>query len=362
MSQPRILPVILSGGAGTRLWPLSRQSMPKQMIDLLGTGFSLMQQTLKRVSGPAFTSPLILGNQRHTGLIDAQLTGIDVSGDVILEPEARNTAPAVALAVAHAASRGTADQLLILPSDHVIRDEAAFRDAVVEASKAAETGRLVTFGIAPHRPETGFGYIEMGARLDGFSAARALQRFVEKPNLETAQSYLAAGNFVWNAGMFLFSVDAATQAFETYATGILSACQKALDTAEKRGAQIYPNKDAFAQADSISFDYAIMEKAEKAAVVPCDIGWSDIGSFEGLWEVLDKDGDGNATIGDVTLLECSNCLAFSSGSAITMTGLTDQVIIATGDVVTVLPKEKSQDVKALRQVFADQDRPEADRF
>ncbi|MEO0410702.1 MAG: mannose-1-phosphate guanylyltransferase/mannose-6-phosphate isomerase [Pseudomonadota bacterium] len=358
----KLIPVVLSGGAGTRLWPLSRQSKPKQMLDLLGAGQTLMQQTLKRVSGDDFAQPIVLGNVHHEALIKEQLSQISMTADIVLEPEARNTAPAIALAVAFALEQDPGAALIVLPSDHVIEDEAAFVKAVKQASAAADDQRLITFGISPHKPETGFGYIEMGNDLPELNNVNALSRFVEKPDERTAKQYIAAGNFVWNAGMFLFKASAAARAFKAHAPDCLAACEAALKASDTRGNSIMPERKAFQKAPAISFDYAIMEKISTGAVVPCDIGWSDVGSFEGLWEVLPKDASGNATIGDVTLLDCRDCLAFCDGPAITMTGLDGQVIISSGDVVTVLPKSQSQNVKALRQHLADQNRPEAIRF
>lgn len=358
----KLIPVVLSGGAGTRLWPLSRQSKPKQMLDLLGAGKTLMQQTLERVSGDDFDKPIILGNVDHDALIEAQLSELGMSADVLLEPEARNTAPAIALAVAFAMERDPSASLLILPSDHVIKDTPSFIEAVKHAAAAADDARLITFGISPHKPETGFGYIEMGLPLPNHNNISTLNRFVEKPDEETAKTYIAAGNFVWNAGMFLFKAKAAADAFRAHAPDCLAASSAALYASTRTGSTILPNREAFQSAPSISFDYAIMEKIAAGAVVPCDIGWSDVGSFEGLWEVLPKDTSGNATIGDATLLDCQDCLAFCDGPAITMTGLKDQVVISSGDIVTVLPKAQSQEVKALRQHLADRNRPEADRF
>lgn len=357
-----VTPVILSGGAGTRLWPLSRKTKPKQMLDLLGSGHSLMQQTLLRASGPGFDRPVILGNVAHEALIEEQLQALGIAADILLEPEARNTAPAIALAAAFLSERGRDTAMLLLPSDHVVTDEAAFQSAVAAGAAAADSNRLITFGIAPHRPETGFGYVETADTIAGHPNVKHLARFVEKPDEPTARQYIDAGNFVWNAGMFLFTAEAVLQAFKAHAPDCLSAAEAALEQGERRGHICLPSKAAFAKAPNTSFDYAIMEHADTGAVVPCDIGWSDVGSFEGLWEVLAKDDNGNAVIGDVTLLDCQDCLAFCDGPAITMTGLTGQVVISTGDVVTVLPKAQSQNVKALRQTLADAGRAEADDF
>lgn len=332
------------------------------MLDLLGTGRSLMQQTLERVAGDQFGKPIILGNVEHAALIQEQLAQISMDADILLEPEARNTAPAIALACAFAQQRNENSKLLVLPSDHVVTDETAFLTAVANGAAVADDDHLITFGITPHKPETGFGYIEMGATLHSSAHVNALAQFVEKPNLQTAQGYIKAGNFVWNAGMFLFSVTAVTRAFEADAPACLAAAKAALAEADIAGDVTRPNSEAFRQSPKISFDYAIMESTKTGAVVPCDIGWSDVGSFEGLWEVLPKDASGNAVIGDVTLIDCEDCLAFCDGPAIAITGLSGQVVISTSDVTTVLPKEQSQNVKALRQLMEDAGRAEATTF
>lgn len=357
-----IKPVILSGGAGTRLWPVSRQSCPKQLIPLVDPAHSMMQATLARVQGTGFSQPLIIANADHRFLIAEQLRAADQSAQILLEPEGRNTAPAIALAIALAEQDDPDATLLVLPSDHVINDVAAFKRSVAEASEAAKAHDvIVTFGIEPHKPETGFGYIQLGKALNGYDTVQHLERFVEKPDLPTAEGYLASGDYVWNAGMFLLQVKTALKAFETHAPDTLNAARKAIALADRDADFLRPDAAAFAKAPSISFDYAIMEKIGNGAVAPCTIGWSDVGSFEGLYEVLGKDGDGNAVIGDVTAQDTSSSLLYSTGPAVAVSGLKDIALIATPDVVLAVPKAQSQNVKHLVDAFKAASRPEATR-
>lgn len=355
-----ITPVILSGGAGTRLWPLSRKSKPKQLIALVDQDHTMMQATLARVNGPAFSKPMIIASAPHRFLIAEQLRALGQDAHIILEPEGRNTAPAIALAIALAQQKDPEATLLVLPSDHVVEDVAAFHEAIESAAQAAQDqNAIVTFGIHPHRPETGFGYIQLGEDMAKRGAVKRLKRFVEKPDGETAKAYLDSGDYVWNAGMFLFKSDTVAAAFQTHAPDVLACADAALKAGSSDSDFIRPDSSAFAQSPNISFDYAIMEKISNGAVAPCDIGWSDVGSFEGLLDVLDKDDNGNAVVGDVTARETSGSLLYSAGPAIAATGLTDIALIATPDVVLALPKSKSQDVKVLVDLFKSAGRLEA---
>jgi len=320
----------------------------------------MLQATLLRHQGDAFGKPIIVANADHRFLIAEQLRAISVEADIILEPIGRNTAPAIALAVALEQQQGGEDALLVLPSDHVIADVSAFHEAILAAETAAlNSDHIVTFGITPHKPETGFGYIQLGTPIEGAPGVNALNRFVEKPDFETAQSYLASGDYVWNAGMFLFKVQTAVSAFETHATDVLGQARAALSQGTNDTDFIRPDITAFSEAPDISFDYAIMENINNGAVAPCSIGWSDVGSFEGLLDVLDQDADGNAKIGDVTAERTTGSLLYSTGPAIAATGLDDIALIATPDVVLAVPKQDCQDVKKLVDTFKRAGRPEA---
>lgn len=355
-----ITPVILSGGAGTRLWPVSRKSKPKQLIALVDNDHTMMQATLARVQGPAFKKPMIIASAAHRFLIAEQLRAAGQEADIILEPEGRNTAPAIALAVALAQRDDPDAVLLVLPSDHVIEDVAAFHSAIDAAAQAAQTqDAIVTFGINPHKPETGFGYIQLGEDMSPGGAVKRLKRFVEKPDRPTAEQYLASGDYVWNAGMFLFKAGTVAAAFEAHAADVLTCAQTSIEAGASDSDFIRPDATAFAKSPDISFDYAIMEKISNGAVAPCDIGWSDVGSFEGLFDVLTQDGNGNACIGDVTARDTRSSLLYSTGPAIAVTGLDDIALIATPDVVLALPKSKSQDVKDIVDLFKAAGRKEA---
>lgn len=331
-----ITPVILCGGAGTRLWPLSRQQRPKQMLALTGTD-SMLRQTVARVSDPAlYGAPLVVGGTAQAEAIAGEVP----AGRLILEPAARNTAPAIALAALNAAP---SDVLLVLPSDQVIADSQGFDAAVERALPLAEDGWIVTFGMTPDRPETGYGYVKRGAVLaDGVFA---VDRFVEKPDSATAKAYLAEGGYDWNGGIFLMRADVLLDGLAQHAPAILAAARGAVARQETEGARIRPDAAAFAASPSLSIDYAVMEKAAKVAVAPVSIGWSDIGSFEALHQISPQDAAGNVQAGDVIALDTANCLLRSDGPLIAAVGVSDLVVIATADAVLVVPKEQSQRVK-----------------
>ncbi len=336
-SDTRIVPVILSGGSGTRLWPMSREERPKQFLALAGDA-TMFEQTLARVSDDGvFGIPLVVANRRHAELIEGQLNGRDAT--LILEPAARNTAPAIALAALHAAPDAP---LLVMPSDHVITDVGAFHRAVDAVLPLVREGWLATFGIAPDAPETGYGYIEMGGPLaDG---VRRVARFVEKPDSATAEAMLADGQHVWNGGIFLFRADAYLHALATHAPAMLEAAKRSMAAAEREGAIILPDAAAFAASPSDSIDYAVMEKAERVAVVPVSMGWSDLGSWDALHGMH---GGGDAHHGDVIAIDTTNCLLRSDGIRIAAVGVSDLIVVASGDSVLIMPKGRSQDVKAV---------------
>lgn len=336
-----IVPVILSGGSGTRLWPLSREAYPKQFLPLV-TDDTMLQATWKRVSSIAGAAPIVVANQEHRFMAAEQLRECKaVPQALILEPVGRNTAPAIAIAALQALAKAEDALLLVLPSDHVVRDDRAFHTAVKHAAVAAEAGKLVTFGVVPMTAETGYGYIKAG---NAGETVRGVERFVEKPDLATAQQYLASGDYFWNSGMFLFKASRYLAELQALRPEILSACRAALDKAARDEDFIRLDADAFASCPSDSIDYAVMEKTADAAVVALDAGWSDVGSWSALWDVSDKDADGNACHGDVIALDCSNSYAYGS-RLIAMVGLKDIVVVETDDAVFVGHKDRVQDVK-----------------
>ncbi|MGY8564843.1 mannose-1-phosphate guanylyltransferase/mannose-6-phosphate isomerase [Paracidovorax citrulli] len=337
-----ILPVILSGGSGTRLWPLSREAYPKQFLPLVGD-VTMLQATWNRVAAIAGKAPIVVANQEHRFMAAEQLRECNVTPQaLILEPIGRNTAPAIAIAALQALAAGEDALLLVLPSDHVVRNDAAFHAAVKQAAAAADAGKLVTFGIVPTAPETGYGYIKAQAG----TGVHAVDRFVEKPDLATAQQYVASGEYYWNSGMFLFKASRYLQELEALQPAILAACRAALDNASRDSDFIRLDADAFAASPNDSIDYAVMEKTADAAVVPLDAGWNDVGSWSALWEVSDKDADGNACHGDVIALDCRNSYAYGT-RLIAMVGLEDVVVVETDDAVFVGHKDRVQDVKEI---------------
>ncbi|MGV1106877.1 mannose-1-phosphate guanylyltransferase/mannose-6-phosphate isomerase [Xanthomonas translucens] len=337
-----VLPIILSGGSGTRLWPLSRESYPKQFLPLVGE-HSMLQATWLRAAPVAGHAPIVVANEEHRFVAAEQLQQIGVKPQsILLEPKGRNTAPAIAVAALEATRNGANPLLLILPSDHVIRDEAAFQAAVRAAAAAAEQGKLVTFGIKPTAPETGYGYIKAGAG----SGVSAVERFVEKPDLATAQGYLASGEYYWNSGMFLFRASRYLEELRRFQPAIADACSKAWEASKRDADFTRLDKDAFAASPSDSIDYAVMEKTADAVVVPLDAGWNDVGSWSALLEVSPQDAQGNAHHGDVIEIDCSNTYAYGS-RLIAMVGLQDVVVVETDDAVLVGHRDRIQEVKQI---------------
>ncbi|WBX83076.1 mannose-1-phosphate guanylyltransferase/mannose-6-phosphate isomerase [Sphingosinicella microcystinivorans] len=336
-------PVILSGGAGTRLWPLSRNASPKQLLRLLGPE-TLIQSAARRAPPEnGFAAPLIVAGEAHLSGIEAQLAEIGVSPRaIVLEPAGRNTAPAVALAALLLAED---ELMLVMPSDHIINDVEAFRAAIARAQPLAADGWLVTFGITPDRPETGYGYIESAEPLA--EGVQRVARFVEKPPLETAKAYLETGRFCWNAGIFLLRAGSFLAELRRHAPEIEAAARRAIAAAAAEGHIIRPDSASFLASPSDSIDYAVMEKADRVAVVPVEMGWSDIGAFGALLEQLPRDDGGNAVGGDVLALDTANCLIRSEGPLIAAVGVSNVTIIATGDAVLVVANERAQDVKRI---------------
>ena len=359
MSDRRITPVILCGGAGTRLWPLSRQAFPKQLMALAGPN-SLLQETAGRVSdAQAFGPPLILCNADHRFQIAEQIAQGGVPARrIVLEPAARNTAPAACIGALTLAEDDPEALLILLPSDHFIADREGFLKAVQRAAAAAAEGWLVTFGVKPQQPETGYGYIRRGDALSGLPDSNAVARFVEKPDLPTAEGYLASGDYLWNSGMFVFRADRFIEEMERFQPAILAACRGALEAAEEDQDFLRLDGAAFATSPSISIDYAVMEKTDRAAVVPVDIGWSDVGSWKSLWNIAERDADGNALRGDVIAVDSRNSYLRSEDRLIATVGVDDLIVIATTDAVLVCSRDRAEDIKSVVEALKAGERSE----
>ena len=337
---PKITPVILSGGSGTRLWPLSRTGRPKQLLNLVGSRTMLQLTALRTDDREEFEQGIVVASADHAVAIEEQLADVRLHPMLILEPLARNTAPAIALAAFAAAPDAL---LLVMPSDHVIADVAAFRRAVHAAAGPAAEGWLVTFGITPDTPDTGYGYIRVGEELA--PGACEAETFVEKPDRTKAEQYLTEGCWAWNGGIFLFRAESYIAALDASAPAIAAACRAATAAARTEGTRLYPDAQAFAASPAESIDYAVMEKAERVAVVPVAMGWSDVGSWDALHDLAPKDDSGNAHQGDVVAIDTSDCLIRTDGPLVAAVGVTDLIVIATGDAVLILPRGSSQEVK-----------------
>lgn len=342
-----ITPLLLSGGSGTRLWPLSRADVPKQ-LQVLADDSTMLQATALRVrdgcAALGFAPPCIVAGEAHRFLVGEQLMHVGIQPQsIILEPQGRNTAPAVALAALGFARNGAPDALmLVMPSDHLIGDVAAFQRAVAEAASAAMTGRLVTFGVRPTEPATGYGYIQPA---EATGAVRRVARFVEKPDAPTAEHYVAAGYF-WNAGIFLWRASDYLAALGRHAPDVLDAARGAMDGAEVDGLFVRPDADAFAACPSISIDYAVMERADNVSMVPVDMGWSDVGSWDALWRVALPDSDGNVVRGEAALIDCiDNLVRNDGGPFVAALGLSNLVVVATPDAVLIAPRDRAEDIR-----------------
>jgi mannose-1-phosphate guanylyltransferase/mannose-6-phosphate isomerase len=337
----RLQAVLLSGGSGTRLWPLSREAYPKQFLPLAGED-SMLQATWRRVATIAPSAPpIVIANEEHRFLAAEQLRLVGVPDPaIVLEPVGRNTAPAIAAAALQALGAGDDPLLLVLPSDHVVRDAESFRAAVQAASPAAEQGALVTFGIVPNAPETGFGYIQSSPG----KGVRKVLRFVEKPDAAAAQRYLDEGGYYWNSGMFLFRASRYLDELRKFRPDILEATTRAFEAAKRDGDFVRLDKDAFAACPSDSIDYAVMEKTDAAMVLPVDIGWNDVGSWSALWDVSEQDGDGNAHHGDVISVDSRDSYAYAR-RLVALVGVDNLVVVETDDAVLVARKDRVQQVK-----------------
>jgi mannose-1-phosphate guanylyltransferase/mannose-6-phosphate isomerase len=356
-----IHPVILSGGSGTRLWPMSRTLYPKQLLSLLGHD-SLLQRTVRRVADrQGFASPLLVANEEHRFIIAEQLREIAaVPRALLLEPVGRNTAPATCIAALALTETEPAPLMLVMPSDHMIGDLAAFAGAIERAAAAARAGALVSFGIAPQRAETGYGYIRRGGELDGAEGVFAVAEFVEKPGPEQAQAYVASGEHSWNSGIFFFPARVYLDELERLRPEMVAACRNALATAQRDSDFVRLGREAFAACDSDSIDYAVMEHTRRAAVVPVSMGWSDVGSWDALWEMGAKDQHGNSIEGNVVAEETRNCYLRSEAGLVAAIGIEDLVVVATADAVMVAPRNRTQDVKKLVARLVRDRRDEAD--
>ena len=352
-----IVPVVLSGGTGSRLWPVSREGHPKQFLPLV-TDASLLQDTLHRVNGLTDQAPIVVGNDEHRFMLAEQLRAIGVQpAALILEPAGRNTAPAVALAALYAQRASTDDcLLLVLPADHAISDVPAFQAAVAEAAESAEQGRLATFGVVPTAPETGYGYIKAGVDING--AAKTIEAFVEKPDLESATEYLSSGDYLWNSGMFLLPANVYLSELQRLAPEIYQACAEAMEGGTQDLDFCRPDAQAFAKSPSDSIDYAVMEHTAKGAVVPLDCGWSDVGAWSALWSIQAKDDRGNVSQGDVLLNDCDNSYFRSSERLIAGVGLQDMVVVETADAILVSHRDQVQEVKSIVNALKAQKRSE----
>lgn len=359
---PSIIPVILSGGAGTRLWPLSIPERPKQFLGFgralgarksAGGARTLFQETLARVSGKGFRPPLVVSNHEHRFLVAEQLRTLKLTPlAVMLEPAARNTAPACAAAAAFVAARNPKALMLVLPSDHVIGNPKAFRRVVAAAAPAAAKGFLVTFGIRPRTPHTGYGYIEAGAPLAGCEGARAVKRFIEKPSLSKARSLIAKGGVYWNAGIFLLAPKSFLAELGRLAPKMAAKAREAVAKGKPDLDFFRLDAKAFAEAKAGAVDTVVMERTKRAAVVPVDMDWSDAGSFAALWEAGGRDKRGNVCQGPVALSDVSGSFLLSEGPVLGAVGLRDLVVVATEDAVLVAPRARAEDVKALAPLVA----------
>jgi len=370
-------PVVLIGGSGSRLWPMSRTAQPKQLLPVASEQHSMLQETMLRLGGLAETGPaLVICNHQHRFQVAEQLQQIGVAPQALmLEPVGRNTAPAVALAALLLLEEDPEALVLALPSDHVIRDVPAFHRAITQAARLAREGRIALLGIVPSKPETGFGYIQQGAEIkdegtgqtgqEGDEEAQAypsyeIARFVEKPDEETARGYLGSGDYLWNAGMFVARADVLVRELEEHAPQVLEACRASLEAAYRDLDFLRLGREAFEACPSISIDYALLEKTARAAVVPVEMGWSDVGSWTALWDLYEKDADNNVRRGDVVAIDTQGCLISAQSHLVATVGVRDLIVVESGDAVLVAHKDRAQDVKKIVEALQQQGRSESE--
>lgn len=351
-----IQPIIIAGGTGSRLWPLSRELFPKQFHKLYGN-LTMFQATIERLAGLECLPPIVICNENHRFIVAEQLRQIGkLNHNIILEPQGKNTAPAIALASFYTTRNDNNPNLLVLPADHIILDKEAFQTAIVNTLPHLNNGKLVTFGIVPNAPETGYGYIQYGEKLsnEGF----IVSQFVEKPDLQTAQKYLESGNYLWNSGMFAFQAQTYLDELQKHRPDIYEACEKSIQNTNKDLDFVRIDNQAFANCPEDSIDYAVMEKTNKAVVVPMNAGWNDVGVWSSLWDVSDKDGQGNAKVGDILTIDSHNNYIFAENTLVATVGVEDCIIVQTKDAVLVANKNNAQDVKTLVKTLQQQNRTE----
>ncbi len=354
-----MITVILSGGNGSRLWPLSRGQYPKQFLSLL-TDKTLLQETLLRLDTKA-TGSIIVCNEAHRFIVTEQLAQIDIEAEsILLEPFGRNTSPAVALTAMMLLEQGRDETLVVLPADHFIQDKTRFHQALAVAEQVAEQGKLVLFGIKADKPETGFGYIKCHQATDKGSPALNVEQFIEKPDATTAQSFIEQGNYYWNSGMFVFKCSSYLEELQQYAPAIYEACKQTLQASQYKDQFLYIDAKAFAQCPDDSIDYSVMEKTQKATLIPLDSGWNDIGAWSSLWEIGNKDKQGNVSYGDVILKDSKNNLAFSSKRLVTLLGVENLLVVETPDAVLVAHRDNAQSIKELVTQLKLAKRPESE--
>ena len=338
------IPVIMAGGSGSRLWPLSRSMFPKQFLVLNDkNNLTMLQSTIERIDGMSTLEPIIITNEQHRFIVAEQLREYDIKSRIILEPAGRNTAPAIALAAFEAVKYGEDPILLILAADHVVLNKEAFQQSIKHALVQAELGYLVTFGIVPTSPETGYGYIHRGREID--KNTYKVEQFVEKPSLEIAEKYIASGDYYWNSGCFMFKASSYLNELKQFSPEIYDICEKATKKMLKDIDFIRVDENEFLKCPDDSVDYAVMEKTDKGIVVPMDAGWSDVGSWSALWDVSDKDQNQNSYRGDVIMKNTSNCYIYAPNKLVAAVGLDNIVIVDTKDAVLVADKSRVQEVK-----------------
>jgi mannose-1-phosphate guanylyltransferase/mannose-6-phosphate isomerase len=352
-----VIPVLLCGGVGSRLWPVSREAHPKQFL-ALASELSMLQETLARTVPLECAAPIVLCNEEHRFMVAEQLRQQHVdAAAIMLEPAGRNTAPAVALAALRALQSDDEAVLLVLPADHIIRDVGAFTAAVEAALPATRAGALATFGIVPDAPETGYGYLKRGAAMDG--NLYALERFVEKPDAAAAEAYLQGGDYLWNSGMFLLRADRYLEELATHAPQIEAACREAMQQVDGDLDFLRPQRDAFLACPADSIDYAVMEHTSDGVVVPLDCGWSDVGAWSTLWQVSEQDAQGNVTHGDVIADDCADSYLRSESRLVAATGVKDLIVVETADAVLVADRHQVQNVKQIVAQLKAEGRSEA---
>ncbi|WP_416898701.1 MAG: mannose-1-phosphate guanylyltransferase/mannose-6-phosphate isomerase [Minwuia sp.] len=356
-TEARVFPVLLSGGSGTRLWPLSRSLYPKQLLPLSGEETMLQATALRMPADTAFAPPLVICNNDHRFIIAEQLRAIGRDAlSIMLEPVGRNTAPAAAAAALFCRRQREDAVIVLLPADHVIRDVPEFRRRLDQAIALADKGHIVTFGIQPTEPHTGYGYILQGAEIE--PEAFHIDQFTEKPDAATATGYIAAGGYSWNSGMFVARAGVLLDEMAAFRPDIVESVTAALDRAEPDLDFLRLDEEAFAACPAQSIDFAVMERTDRAAVIPCAFGWSDIGSWNALWEIADKDADGNATAGDVILKDVKNSYIHTEKTVVAAIGVSDLTVVETSDAVLIAHRDRAQDVKDVVEVLKSSGRQE----